>query len=386
MLDLAGALVKMKIVYGSNDAIVFCEQLTHTMLLEAFKESCDLNTENKVFENLFESDFYKNQVLPYLPKEYIGKYPLNSQLLTIAPTGTISTMLNSLSGGAEPAFALSYTRTTKSLHNKDVVYQVYPPIVEEYVKQHNCSIENLPSEFITSDKIHWKNRIDMQAALQTNIDASISSTLNLKEEVTFDDVKNLYIYAWEQGLKGVTIFRRNCKRIAILNDQEPKKEEETFLDTVNTIPRGEIGQVLTGKTYKYRTACGTLYVTVNTDEQGNIVEIFTNSSKNGTCKANLNGETRLASLALRGGIKTTEVIDALKTIQCQSCAFAKAKGLPIDGTSCPDVIAKCLKQSYKQKTHTESVDNSNKCPECGSELKHEGGCVSCNNCGYSKCQ
>lgn len=394
MLDLAGALVKMGITYGSKEAIEFCEKVTKIMLIQSFCESCDLNTDNVPFDNLFESEFYKEQIYPFIPEEYLGRYPLNSQLLTIAPTGTLSTMLNSLSGGAEPAFALSYTRTTKSLHGKDVTYKIHPPLVEQYLQEHNCTIEDIPEYFITSDKLHWKNRIDMQAALQENIDASISSTLNLKEDVTLEDVKQLYIYAWKKGLKGATIFRRNCKRVAILNDSNTKKPEKEsnysiVLDNTSTISRSDIGQVLSGETYKYRTACGTLYITINKDDQGNIVEIFTNSSKNGTCKANLNGETRLASLALRGGIRTEEVIDTLKSIQCQSCAFAKAKGNQIDGTSCPDIIAKCLRQSYNKKIissagiQLEAV-HVEKCPECGNELSHEGGCVQC-SCGYSKC-
>lgn len=400
VLDLAGALVKMKLVYGSTEAILFCREVTRSMLIAAFCESCDLNKDNIAFDNLFESEFYKSRILPFIPKKYHNRYPLNSQLLTIAPTGTLSTMLNSLSGGAEPAFALSYTRTTKSLHGKDVTYEIHPPLVEKYMKEHNCSFKELPKEFITSDKLYWKDRINMQAALQTNIDASISSTLNLKEDVSLEDVKQLYIYAWKQGLKGATIFRRNCKRVAILNDSNKKIEESSkesiILDSINTISRNDLGQVLSGETYKYRTACGTLYITVNKDDQGNIVEIFTNSSKNGTCKANLNGETRLASLALRAGVKTEEVIDTLKSIQCQSCAFAKAKGNQIDGTSCPDIIAKCLKQSYnitavpfkpiplKSGIQLEANHSEDKCPECGKELVHSGGCVQC-SCGYSKC-
>lgn len=399
MLDLAGALVKMEIVYGSKEAIQFCKDVTHEMLMNAFMTSCDLNTENQVFDNLFDSEFYKMNILPYLPDKYIGKYPLNSQLLTIAPTGTLSTMLNSLAGGGEPAFALSYTRTTKSLHNSDVTYKVYPPIVEQYMKEHNCTMEELPEYFITSNDLDWKKRIDMQAALQQNIDASISSTVNLKEDITVEEVSRLYEYAWEQGLKGVTIFRRNCKRVAILNDKPkeeniPEAKSEIELDSITTISRNDLGQVLAGETYKYKTACGTLYITVNKDSKGNIVEIFTNSSKNGTCKANLNGETRLASLALRAGVKTSEVIDTLKSIQCQSCAYARAKGNQIDGSSCPDIIAKCLKQSYNNKLiikATQPIDNVedeglDECPNCHKKtLSHAGGCVSCTNCSYSRC-
>lgn len=173
MFDLAGALAKLHLVYGSEKATAFAKEIARIMLVAAFEQSCDLNVENKILDNLHESEFYIKQILPYIEHKYIGKYPLNSQLLTIAPTGTLSTMLNAFSGGAEPAFALSYTRTTKSLHNEDVTYEVHPKLVTDYMSEHNCTFDQLPPEFISSDKLNWKQRIDMQAALQTNIDASI---------------------------------------------------------------------------------------------------------------------------------------------------------------------------------------------------------------------
>lgn len=383
LFDLAGALVKLGIKYGSKKAQEFADEVTQSMLIASFEESCDLNPDNIPFNNLFKSDMYNFHIKPFIDKKYEGRYPLNSQLLTIAPTGTISTMINAFSGGGEPAFALSYKRTTKSLHGKDVTYDVHPKLVQDYMNKHNCTIEQLPEEFISSGDIHWKDRIDMQAALQRNIDASISSTINLPESATEKDVYDIYMYAWKAGLKGVTIFRQGCARTAILTTDSTKSVEvKQCLDCIEPISRDDFGQVLTGNTYKHRTACGTLYITINKDEQGNIVEIFTNSSKNGTCKANLNGETRMASLALRAGVKVEEVIEQLKGIHCQSCAFARAKGNPVDGTSCPDIIAKCIKAAY---TPTEIVeDTTEKCPECGQPVRHEGGCKVC-DCGWSRC-
>lgn len=383
LFDLAGALVKLGIKYGSKKAQEFADEVTQSMLIASFEESCDLNPDNIPFNNLFKSDMYNSHIKPFIDAKYEGRYPLNSQLLTIAPTGTISTMINAFSGGGEPAFALSYKRTTKSLHGKDVTYDVHPKLVQDYMNKHNCTIEQLPEEFISSGDIHWKDRIDMQAALQKNIDASISSTINLPESATEKDVYDIYMYAWKAGLKGVTIFRQGCARTAILTTDNTKQEEvKQCLDCIEPISRDDFGQALTGTTYKHRTACGTLYITINKDEQGNIVEIFTNSSKNGTCKANLNGETRMASLALRAGVKVEEVIDQLKGIHCQSCAFARAKGNPVDGTSCPDIIAKCIKAAY---TPTEVVeDTTEKCPECGQPVRHEGGCKVC-DCGWSRC-
>lgn len=330
-------------------------------------------------------------------------------------------MLN-ISTGCEPFFALSFNRRTESMNGE--TYKVEVKAVEEYRKA-TGNKGNLPSYFITSAEIPWKERIDIQAALQEFCDTAISSTVNLPKETTIDDVKELYKYTWMKDCKGITIYR-DGSRDPILST-EPTKEEKISkevsintedaklqleakhklqrgeivktgeihcLDCVGTISRDNLGQVLSGETYKYHTACGTLYITVNKDSEGNIVEIFTNSSKNGTCKANLNGETRLASLALRAGIKTEEVIDTLKSIQCQSCAFARAKGNKIDGTSCPDIISKCLKQSYSSKklvpnikftkVTIQDIPTSNKCPECGQELIHSGGCIQC-SCGYSKC-
>lgn len=330
-------------------------------------------------------------------------------------------MLN-ISTGVEPFFALSFNRRTESMSGE--TYKVEIKAVEEYRKA-TGSQDELPSYFVTSAEIPWKERIDIQAALQRYCDTAISSTVNLPKETTIEEVKKLYKYAWRKGCKGITIYR-DGSRDPILSTESTKEEKISeqvslntenvklqleadcnlkrgeiiktgkvrCLDCVGTISRDDLGQVLSGETYKYHTACGTLYITINKDSEGNIVEIFTNSSKSGTCKANLNGETRLASLALRAGVKTEEVIETLKSIQCQSCAFAKAKGNKIDGASCPDIISKCLKQSYLNKKLafntkpieiiTQEISISNKCPECGQELIHSGGCVQC-SCGYSKC-
>lgn len=174
IMNLAGALIKMKLVYGEPDSIKEAEKIMKTLLISAFEQSCDLNPDNKPFPGLFYSDFYKNQILPNIKEEYKNRYPRNCQLLTVAPTGTTSTFIQAASGGGEPAFAISYTRTTKSLENKDVVHKVYMPLAKEYMEKNNCTEEELPKYFITSDQIPYKNRINMQAALQTWVDASIN--------------------------------------------------------------------------------------------------------------------------------------------------------------------------------------------------------------------
>ena len=398
MFDLAGALAKLHLVYGSEKAIAFAKEITRIMLVSAFEQSCDLNVENKTFDDLHESEFYIKQILPYIEHKYIGKYPLNSQLLTIAPTGTLSTMLNAFSGGAEPAFALSYTRTTKSLHGEDVTYEVHPKLVTDYMSEHNCTFNQLPPEFISSDKLNWKQRIDMQAALQTNIDASISSTVNLDENVTIEEVYDLYVYAWKKGLKGVTIFRRNCARAAILNDR-PQKEAPKELQ------RGEIikaGDNCIGLKRTLMTGCGSLHLQAFFNpETGELLETYLSKGSQGGCNNFMIGLSRMMSLAARGGIKIESILDQLKSCgTCPSYAVRKAtKGDVSLGSCCPTAVGNALKDMHKEvleriqccepvkgeRKEEVTVDVKNKCPECGAELEFSGGCNSCPSCGFSKC-
>lgn len=431
IMGLADLFVKMGIKYGSPDSV----GIATTLMKFIFRTSVKVSAANgriygnfpgynpKVWDSTIIRNAFTEEEIEELKKQNTLR---NCSLLSIAPTGSIGTMLN-VSTGVEPFFALSFNRKTDNLNG---TYKVEIKAVEEYREATGDTNAILPDYFITSEEIPWKERVDIQAALQEFCDTAISSTVNLPKETTINDVKELYKYAWKKGLKGITIYRDGSRDPILSVD---KKEENTTtaesiseqvslntenaklqleakhelrrgeivktgeihcLDCVGTISRDNLGQVLSGETYKYHTACGTLYITVNKDSEGNIVEIFTNSSKNGTCKANLNGETRLASLALRAGIKTEEVIDTLKSIQCQSCTFARAKGNKIDGTSCPDIISKCLKQSYSSKklvpntkftkVAIQDIPTSNKCPECGQELIHSGGCIQC-SCGYSKC-
>lgn len=401
ILDLAGALIKLGYVYGSKKAQIFANKVTHNLLIAAFEQSCDLNIENKPFDNLFDSEFYQTKIKPFIDTKYHDRYPLNSQLLTIAPTGTLSTMLQSAAGGGEPVFALSYKRTTKSLHNKDVIYDVNIPIVEAYVKEHNCTFEELPPEFITSDKIYWKDRIAMQAALQDNIDASISSTLNLSEDTTVENVVNLYLEAWKKGLKGATIFRRNCARTAILNDSK------TIEQNTNTeLQRGQIiktGDNCLGLKRTIMTGCGSLHITAFFDPTtGDLLETYLNKGSQGGCQNFMIGLSRMMSLAARGGVKIDDILDQLKS--CGTCpSYAVRKATKKDtslGSCCPTAVGNALKDMHKEvltrihaceqssvvtRNTEEKIEDKNKCPECGAEIIHESGCMSCPSCGFSRC-
>ena len=249
ILGLADMLIKMGIRYGSDEAIHLCDMIGQKMAYQAIKTSAYIA---KIFghypkyhpEAVMQSAFFS---------EHVGDTDVscglaNSQLLTIAPTGTLSTMIG-VSGGIEPIFANYYTRKTESLHGHDEYYKVYTPIVKKYMDEHGIADDaDLPDFFVTAQSLDYTERIKMQAIWQKHIDASISSTVNVPNSFTVEQTEDLYMKAWEAGLKGVTIFRDGCKRVGILTtDKEDKQPEEDKQPTNNakeyrldSLPRGVV--------------------------------------------------------------------------------------------------------------------------------------------------
>ena len=402
IMGLADMLIKLGIKYGSEKSIKISDEIGRILADTSLATSALIAKEEGPFPKFKQEEILKSDFLNYVASEdtinLIKKYGLrNSQLLTIAPTGTISTMLG-VSGGIEPIFANYYTRKTVALNedNKDCFkdYKVYTDIVKEYLEKNNLSgEEELPDYFVTSYDIDYKDRIKMQATWQKYIDASISSTVNLPNSATPEDIFNLYLLAWKSGLKGITVYREGCAREGILikeAKEEKEKTDETVFDSIIPISRSTIGKTY-GTTIDKRSACGKMYITINRDKNGNIVESFVNTSKNGICKSNIDGINRLISLALRTGVKVEEIVDQLKSINCAACTRVSAKGGEIDGMSCPDIIAKTLLEEYKSNEENIFINLGNKakkknvCPDCGNDIRNEGGCVICPQCGFSKC-
>ena len=398
IMGLADMLVKLEIPYDSDIARDLCGNIAHAMADQALFMSSQIATWKKAPYEKYDlrvmSTPYFKAHADTVTHQCVESYGLrNSQLLTIAPTGTLSTMLG-ISGGIEPIFANSYTRKTESLHGHDEYYKVYTPIVQEYMDAHGLKDESeLPNWFVTSSDISPRDRIAMQAVWQNSIDASISSTINLPETATVEDIKDIYMTAWEMGLKGVTVFRNGCKRTGILTTDS--KEVTTCTDEseapkynyITPVSRKSIGTTH-GNTYCKKCACGTLYITLNRDDDGNVVESFIHTSKGGICQANTSAVNRLVSLCMRSGVKTDEIIDQLKGITCGACTKAMSNGIKLDGISCPDILARTLIEFCKptdEKKLVEKPTNQECCPECGEPIIHDGGCVQCTNCGWSKC-
>lgn len=427
IFGLADMLIKMKLTYGSEESLHLCGTIANIMMETAITTSNELAKEYGAYpmfnpEAVLASDFIQKYNVNV---EDIAEYGLrNSQLLTIAPTGSLSSMLG-VSGGIEPVFANYYTRKTESLHGEDKYYKVYTPVVQAYMEEHDIEDDSdLPSYFITAQNLDYKARIDMQSVWQNHIDASISSTVNVPNEFTVEDVEKLYMYAWEKGLKGITIYRAGCAREGILVEEPKKKEvveevkitDKSSVNGADSLPRGymvDVSDDLVGYKRKLNTGCGSIHFEMYSDElTGEPQETFINIGSSGGCERNYQFISRLISLALRGGVPIEAIIDQAMSIRpCTAYVNrTKSKKDTSKGTSCPSAIGNALKDLYEKTTERfGSLDEEdefeyescceecescataastkvlNPCPECGAELRFEGGCNSCVNCGWSKC-
>lgn len=415
IMGLGDMLIKLGYTYGDIYSLELSNMIGHTMINSALQASALLAKKEgkypKYNDKVLESKFFKN-VATKTTIELVRKYGLrNSQLLTCAPTGSISNLLGLSAGGIEPIFATYYNRKTETLHDGDFIYKVYSPIVKEYMDTVGITDDtNLPNYFVTAmNGIEPMGRVAMQAVWQKYIDASISSTVNLPNSATVQDVADIYTEAWKQGLKGITIFRDGCARAGILTTETKNEDEQTQTE----LKRGDIVKVdtdLIGKKRKLNTGCGSLHCTAFFDKNtGELRETYLSKGSSGGCQNYMIGLSRMMSLAARGGISVYDIVDQLSsTGVCPSYAVRSAKYKDTSkGSCCPMAVGNALTEMYeemqnelltktdiKRKEVVKTKDNSMTyeecidsmiCPECGEELISTGGCVSCKACAFSKC-
>lgn len=244
IMGMADMLIKLNIRYGSQESLELIDKIGFTMANAAIHQSALLAGEFGSFplcqkDYILKSPYVKANTTPET-YDLIKKNGLrNSQLLTIAPTGSISTMLG-VSGGVEPIFQVSYIRKSESLHKEVSYYRVITPIVMNYMAAHEIDHEeDLPDVIVTSSNLSYEDRIAVQSAWQKHIDASISSTVNLPKETTVEDVVSLYLRAWEASCKGITIYRDGCARSGILITEDTKREESTTREEIKEVKKGE---------------------------------------------------------------------------------------------------------------------------------------------------
>lgn len=435
IFGLADMLIALGIRYGSEQSILISQQIMNTMQYHAMKASIMYAKEHGSFKKF---DFSKIKKSPYMQEMFRGKYCdlydlmetyglANGTLLSVAPTGSIA-MLFRESGGIEPYYRIAYERTTHQLEKENKKFSISMLGVDNLVAKKGIvkDIKAVYDYIVDTYDIEPLERIKIQAAIQKYVDNAISSTINLPESATVENIEKLYITAWQAGCKGITIFRDNCKRINILgkdhgktrdgksdtmiqegqsNDVVEDKEHTTNavqLNSIMPIKRGKHTKSLWGRTFIYSTACvPKFYVTVNLKE-GEIFEVFVGADKG--CQANISTITRLTSLALRAGIKVEEIVKNLNSAICPACQNLKQKGNTEINKSCASCIASAIiemqktlnggknqvaKSEIQAVTHEKSaieIKEMMKCPECGEHtLIPDGKCAYCQNCGFSKC-
>ncbi len=386
IMGFADMLIQMGIPYDSEEALEVAKAVMTKVQHEATEASNELAQEREVFPAFKGSRC-----------EAAGPEVRNATRTTIAPTGSLS-IIAGCSSGIEPLFALSYVR---NILDGDQLVEVNP-YFEEVAKNEGFYSEELTQQLATGAKLHAMDSIPdeikrlfvtaheispewhvrMQAAFQKSTNNAVSKTVNFPQEASREDIAKVYMLAYKEGLKGITIYRDRSRETQVLVTGKEKKIEGAPLT-----PRKR-AKLTTGITEKVTTGCGSMYVTVNSDEQG-ICEVFSTLGKAGGCaSAQLEAICRLISLALRSGIDVASVVRQLRGIRCPSLAWEEGKSI----LSCADAIASILEK------HTTGGDNkprledyglaknlAGQCPDCGNLLVYQEGCFICPSCGYTKC-
>ena len=380
IMGLYDALAKLGLAYGSKEGIALTDRIMNVMFRESVKASAELAEQmgsfpgytEKVWDSIIIREHFSGEEIRELKKKGLR----NCSLLSIAPAGSIGTMLN-CSTGAEPAFSISYRRRTESLNGgAEKEYEVFTGVAAEYKKM--FPERPVPEYFKTSGEIGWRDRIDMQGTLQKHVDTGISSTVNLPEEITEAEIEQLYLYAWEKGCKGITIFRDGCRRLGILTKGTEKKAEKKVpeegaaagddalngkggagsggdvLRHASDLPRGFIlapDDSCIGLKRTITSGCGTLHVEAFFDpENGDLYETYFSKGSAGGCNSFMSGLSRMVSLAARGGVPFEAIIDQLHSaLTCASYASRHAVRRDTSrGNCCPSAIAYALEDMHSQ--------------------------------------
>jgi ribonucleoside-diphosphate reductase alpha chain len=387
---LGDMLIKLGLKYDDDSTIEFVDHLFERIKNVIYDYSTDLAQEKGSFP-AFDAD--KHLAQPFIQrldgrvKEKIRSQGIrNAAITTIPPVGSGS-ILAGCSSGVEPVFALSYTRRSKSLSEGE--FKVFHPLVKEYLSLSGSADEKeLPNYFVTSHQIRPELRVKMQATIQKHIDTAISSTVNLPEEITPEEVEKIYLLAWKTGCKGITVYREGSREGILETEKVAAKAEPPRMTF-------ERPRLMEGKTLKLKLPQGGLYLTANLVD-GDLKEVFVTLGKSGGDeKADAEALGRLISLYLQHGGDIKSVIYTLKGIKGKYVSWDEGTQL----LSIPDAIAKALElltlnHVVKEPSIPVEVEDEQRtmplgatCPDCHENaLVFTNGCYHCQKCGYSKCE
>ncbi|TAK35500.1 MAG: adenosylcobalamin-dependent ribonucleoside-diphosphate reductase, partial [Chloroflexota bacterium] len=417
VMGFADMLIKMGIPYDSPEALVIARDLMKFIKEQSYAASVELAEARGSFPNFGRSRFRNNGTT----------HRRNATLTTIAPTGTIS-IIAGCSSGVEPLFALSYVRNVLDGQQLVEVNDLFEKVARErgfYSEELMKEIarrgsargmadvpEDVQRVFVTAHDISPEWHIRMQAAFQEHVDNAVSKTVNFPNHATEQDVANVYMLAFQLDCKGVTVYRDGSRESQVLSTGQTTQTAVVSVPEPLPVGRARITprarpEVTVGSTEKIQTGCGTLYITINEDEDG-LCEVFTQMGKSGGCTASqAEATSRMVSLALRTGVDPESIIRQLKGIRCPAPSWQNGVAI----LSCPDAIGKAIERYMNKnkpmlpgfekvpmvdkKTPAGSSGRTDivhdlaglcpQCPDCGNMLEVIEGCIVCRHCGYSQC-
>ena len=412
ILGLGDMLVKMKIKYDTVDALQTVDQVMKIFRDTAYETSIQLAQEKTPFPNFHWDGYCKSKFIQQLSKKLKNKIQRNgirnSTLNTVAPTGS-GAIVARVTSGIEPIFATSYNRRVKQNDGYGKTfneYKVFHPIIKKLFGDD----KTLPDYVMTAHDIDPFFRVKMQETVQKYIDSSISSTVNLPENTSSETVADIYMTAYKSLLKGITVYREGSREGILITEKKSDTEKENKSREIQSRSRNDprIRPSITyGETKRIRTGEGTLYITVNEDENG-LCEVFTAIGKaGGNAAAQSEAISRLISLSLRSGVNPKAIVKQLKGISGPNPTWEDGRLI----LSTPDAIGKAL-DDYLESRHSKKNSEDKKsltitmaeaseekssdvadftlksvtnCPDCGGPVQFESGCITCQGCGYSKC-
>ncbi|OPX88021.1 MAG: Ribonucleoside-diphosphate reductase NrdZ [Pelotomaculum sp. PtaB.Bin104] len=393
---LADALIKAGMPYDSAEGRKYAGEITALIQETASAASRELGEQRGCFPDWENSKFYP------LEKRR------NAACITIAPTGSVTTMAGCEGYGIEPIFAVAYKKSTNVAGDFEVFsplflkacreHGVSQAVLEEVARRGTCQdVVGLPEHiarvFKGAQDIAPKDHILMQAEVQKYVDNAVSKTINLPGSATADDIGQCYLTAFKLGLKGITVFRDGCKEGTVTIGKQDAAPGKKVLQRGDILPRPRSAH---GMTHRLDTGCGKLYLTVNYQpDSGEILETFITTGSDGGCLVYTEATSRLISLAIRGGISIDEVAEQLQgTHSCPSYMLARGKGKNLSpGRSCASAIANKIaeikaeldQQFHENNGQDQKVIDENLLCECGQVLERAEGCLICRSCGFSKC-
>jgi len=407
-------LMQMQLGYDTEAGRAAVEKVLTVIRDEAYLASVDLAKEKGSFP-LFDKQKYLEgafvQTLPQAIRDQIAAHGIrNSCLLSQAPTGTIGTMMN-VSTGCEPWFDLSYQRNTRLGSYEDGCSTFLKWRKENPTKE-------VPDYFKTARKISPEDHLNMMILFGKFVDSSCSKTVNLSNDASVKDVEDIFTRAMANGVKGITVFRDGCKMGVMVSKTEDAKtqdaEEEEEVPVSKTPPAAQEdtrlnplkrGNVTYGTTTRINMQSHHMYVTVNRNVSGAVVEVFATVGESKNPKVHhtsgiedswAEGLGKIASLALRAGVDPQSIIRNLKNIPSDKPVFTTIGDVNHSELipSPPHAIARVLEEALRIQTKSDKIQiddgkvkEGKRCSSCGSTNLwwRTPTCYECRDCPNSGC-